>query len=33
MTYTDKEIVDVLHTYYPQLYNEICDHLDESNSE
>ena len=33
---TDKHIVDILHTYYPTIYNNICEHIalqDNSNEE
>ena len=27
MEITDKEIVDILHLYYPKIYNNICEHI------
>jgi hypothetical protein len=27
MKITDKEIVDILHMYYPKIYNNICEHI------
>ena len=27
MKITDTEIVDILHLYYPKIYNNICEHI------
>ena len=29
MKITDKEVVDILFKYYPNIYNDICDHIEE----
>ena len=29
MKITDKEVVDILFKYYPKIYNDICDHIEE----
>ena len=30
--HTDKEIVDVLYSDFPKIFNQICHYLDETNS-
>ena len=32
MDYTDQEIIDVLHRDFPDIYNAICEYLDEENN-
>lgn len=33
MEITDTEIVDLLHMYYPNIYNNICEHIEQFEQE